>query len=229
MKEIFSVLGEPLNCISSRCDNLLSSSMHMFLLCECCLQPQTGRGVQKSNGPPGSLKRQASGAHLLRQGSSSSRQGISSFNRQISDSFGRGGSFSRQGSSLLGRQRSNVGDEELHWPIKIKSPKDRVVSFLPLALTSFSAAITVNGTASVGRLFGLASHVVSEEMLPLVSDLASTLAAPKSSKDFEAMQEKVRLVTSKNSPALNFCTNQFGLFLTREDPESSWAQFLCRR
>lgn len=233
MKDIFGVLKEPSNLIKSRYATLLASSMHGYLLCECCLQPQTGLGVKIVDAQPDGLTRQnsASGQRgLLRQGSVFSRQTSLQFNRQNSGLTRLGSHLSRQGSASLGRQNSHLGTADISlWPVKIRSPCDQIIPFLPLAMISLNAALAVNGPPNLGRLFGLPSHIIPDDMLPFVMDFIAAFDAPETSKDFQILQDKVRMVSSKDSPPLNFCIEQFGLFLMREDPQSTWKSFLSRR
>lgn len=229
LKDVFDVLREPASVMKSRFDGLLANSMIMYLLCECCLQPQECSKSRSKHGQGGVMTRQPSG--LVRQGSTMSRQGSMSLQRQVSDFSRQSSGLQRQGSMVLNRQSSHsVCAETSIWPVKIKSPKDRVVPFLPLTMISFQAAVAVNGRSHLGRLFGMSTPVIPEDVKPVVSEFVDSLGDKLLTKEFEAMQEKLRGSTSRDGPAIsNYCVEQFGRFLMREDPESEWMNFLSRR
>ena len=229
LKDIFNVLREPASVMKSRFDSLLTNSMIIYLLCECCLQPQECSRSRSKHGQGGVFTRQPSG--LARQGSAMSRQGSISLQRQVSDFSRQNSGLQKQGSMVLNRQSSHsVSAETFVWPVKIKSPKDRVVPILPLTMTSFQAAVAVNGRSHLGRLFGMSTPVIPEDVKPVVSEFVSSLGDHLMPKEFESIQERVRVATSRDAPAIsNYCVEQFGHFLMREDPESEWRNFLSRR
>jgi hypothetical protein len=151
-------------------EDALTNSMHMFLLCECCLQPQP-------------------------QSSSTSQ-----------------------------------GNKKKVWPLKIRTPRDKVPPLLPLARVAFKAALVANGVSQVGRLFGLPTPVLPQDTLQGARNFISKLGNGSAS-EFQELQNRFReLYPSGGGEAnMDFCMELFARFLQENDPVAEWRNLLSRR
>ena len=173
MGSVFDMLGDPSRLVKEQLEDALTNSMHMFLLCECCLQPQP-------------------------QPSSSSS--------------------------------SSQGNKKKAWPLKIRTPRDKVPPLLPLARVAFKAALVANGVSQLGRLFGLPTPVLPQDTLQGARNFVSKLGNGSAS-EFQELQNKFReLYPSGGGEAnMDFCMELFARFLHENDSGGEWKTLLQRR